>query len=158
MQYKVGRTLAKSNYTETDLANFRKTASMYGVNVVTFSDKQEFVEYINDKDGENSRAEDKIDTMVSFCHGQCPKYSGSEENQLSFVLSATNSEKMIHIILHKVISNCWIKKLLIILRPFFSCNAGTEDESGNSFAQTWSNKKAPNNNEKSDLQSDTAIA
>lgn len=91
MQYKVGRTLAKSNYTETDLANFRKTASMYGVNVVTFSDKQEFVEYINDKDGENSRAEDKIYTMVFFCHGQCPKYSGSEENQLSFVLSATNS-------------------------------------------------------------------
>jgi hypothetical protein len=44
MQYKVGRTLAKSNYTETDLANFRKTASMYGVNVVTFSDKQEFVD------------------------------------------------------------------------------------------------------------------
>ncbi len=41
MQYKVGRTLAKSNYTETDLANFRKTASMYGVNVMTFSDKQD---------------------------------------------------------------------------------------------------------------------
>lgn len=68
MQYKVGRTLAKSNYTETDLANFRKTASMYGVNVVTFSDKQEFVEYINDKDGENSRAE------VLLRHGQLKRH------------------------------------------------------------------------------------
>lgn len=132
-----------AGYSDTQLNNFQETADKLGVNFVPVSDKTEFSNYINTKNGGTTRSEDKITEMAIFSHGQCPRYSGSEENQLSFALYVENLKGILpenidftQSDIASLNSNAFDKTIT----TFYSCNAGTNDFNGNSFAQTWSNK------------------
>jgi hypothetical protein len=132
-----------AGYTPKDIDNFRDTAEKLGVNFVPISDKYEFISYINEKNGYASRRLDPITSTAFYSHGQSPIYSGSKENQLSFAygiadlgnrnasdINFTQSD------IASLDSDAFNKATTI----FFSCNSGTKDSHGNSFAQTWSNK------------------
>lgn len=133
-----------AGYSDTQLNNFQETADKLGVNFVPVSDKTEFSNYINTKNGGTTRSEDKITEMAIFSHGQCPRYSGSEENQLSFALHVENFRDNITRedvdFTQSDIASLDSRAFDKTITTFYSCNAGTKDDNGNSFAQTWSNK------------------
>lgn len=131
-----------AGYTEEQMSNFQDTANNLGVNFVSANNKDEFISYINDKNGGTTRADDKITDMTFFSHGQCPKYSGSEENQLSFAYHIKSLEKKSPNInftqsdIAKLNADAFNNTLTL----FYSCNAGTDDFNGKNFAQEWTNK------------------
>lgn len=129
-----------AGYTQTDLENFANTASKIGINYVEVPDKEAMIEYINNKDGGTTRAEDLITRMAFFSHGQSPKYADVDENQLSFAyqIEGVKSEKIdfTQSDIEKLEPDAFKNTVTV----FYSCNAGTKDENGMSFAQTWSNR------------------
>lgn len=52
-------------YKSKDLDNFAATADKLGINYVGISDKEQMIDYINNKGSETARAEDQI-TYMSF--------------------------------------------------------------------------------------------
>ena len=137
--------VVEAGYKPKDLVNFAATADKLGINYVGISNKEQMIDYINNKDSETARAEDQITYMSFFSHGQCPIYSGSTENQLSFAYGIKNldeegiTETDINFTqsdIEKLNSESFNNTLTL----FFSCNAGTKDRNGMSFAQEWTNK------------------
>ena len=137
--------VVEAGYKPEDLVNFAATADKLGINYVGISNKEQMIDYINNKDSETARAEDQITYMSFFSHGQCPIYSGSTENQLSFAYGIKNldeegiTETDINFTqsdIEKLNSESFNNTLTL----FFSCNAGTKDRNGMSFAQEWTNK------------------
>lgn len=132
----------QAGYTEAEMEKFQITADNLGIRMVEIETKNEFVEYINEKDGGISRAEDKITDMAFFGHGQTPRYGFNklEENQLSFSYGTTKvvdenidfRQSDIALLESEAFDHTYTK--------FYTCNAGTKDSSGKSFAQMWSNK------------------
>lgn len=132
-----------AGYSPTDLANFQDTADKLGVNFVSISDKEQMIDYINNKDSGTVRADDPITYMSFFAHGQCPKYSGSDENQLSFAYNIQDLDIDASDInfTQSDIERLNSDAFYYTYTEFFSCNAGTiDDNNGMSFAQAWSNK------------------
>ncbi len=136
-----------AGYQEYQLRNFEKTADNLGIGFVRIQDKCEFVNYINNKNIENcetsNRAEDPIDYISVFSHGQTPKFSGSEETQLSFAyhiegFSDDDAEKVNF--KRSDIERLDSEAFVNTLSYFYACNIGTDDYSGTSFAQAWANK------------------
>lgn len=132
-----------AGYTETQMNNFNNTADKIGVNFVKVDNKSEFINYINNKDGGMTRAEDRITQMSFFSHGQSPIYAEEvKENQLSFayhIENLTTNRENIDFLQSDIASleaNAFDRTLTV----FYSCNAGTNDTNGKSFAQEWSNK------------------
>lgn len=132
--------IINAGYTDEQMNNFQGTAENLGINYVVINDKTGFINYINDKDGGVTRAEDKITEMSFFCHGQCPRYSGTIENQLSFAYHVSNVEgenvNFTQSDIAKLNNNSFDNTTTI----FYSCNAGTKDFNDRSFAQEWTNK------------------
>lgn len=135
--------VVNAGYNADDIKNFGKTTENLGVNIEVVNDKSEMVTYINNKEGGDARANDLITNMSFYCHGQCPKYSGSNENQLSFAYSIADlGERTASDIdftqsdIESLDGDAFYETQTF----FFSCNAGTKDENGMSFAQEWSNK------------------
>ena len=131
-----------AGYSSTDIAHFQSTANSLGINIVIVENKTDFINYINDKNGVDSRADDQITDMSFYCHGQCPTYSGSAENQLSFSYNCnvgpnrTNADiDFTQSDIASLDPNAFDQTRTV----FYSCNSGTDDANGNSFAQTWSN-------------------
>jgi RHS repeat-associated protein len=132
-----------AGYAPKDVENFKVTASNLGINIEIVSDKNDTISYINSKDGGTSRANDQITEMSFFSHGQCPKYTHSSENQLSFAygISALTEEDSANInFTQSDISDLDSNAFNHAGTVFYSCNVGTKDENGKSFAQEWSNK------------------
>ena len=130
-------------YTSSDIANFQETASKLGVGIQIVNNKQEIIDYINNKDGGVTRAEDRITNMTFFSHGQSSIYSETDENQLAFgygVEDLNNEDVKNTNFTQSDIASLDSGAFCNTRTVFYSCNAGTKDEEGNSFAQTWSNK------------------
>lgn len=53
-----------AGYSEEQMNNFQGTADNLGVNFVSVNNKDEFVSYINDKNGGTTRSDDKITNMI----------------------------------------------------------------------------------------------
>lgn len=135
--------VVEAGYKPEDLVNFAATADKLGVNYVGISDKEQMIDYINNKDSETIRAEDQITYMSFFSHGQCPIYSGSTENQLSFAhnIKAIEEKEAAKInFTQSDIASLDAEAFNNTVTYFYSCNAGTKDEDGMSFAQVWTNK------------------
>ncbi|MBP3457578.1 MAG: hypothetical protein J6K58_00020, partial [Lachnospiraceae bacterium] len=132
--------VVEAGYTQSDLNNFKNTAAKLGVNYVEISDKEQMKDYINNKDSENIRAEDPITYMSFFAHGQCPKYSGSAENQLSFAYDIAGVDQDSINFTQSDIERLNAEAFCNTTTLFYSCNSGTKDDDGMSFAQAWSNK------------------
>ena len=97
--------------------------------------------------GGTTRSDDKITNMTFFSHGQSPTYygfvgQGVEENQLSFAYHINDLKEEASNInftqsdIAKLDGDAFEQTLTW----FYSCNAGTNDSNGKSFAQEWSNK------------------
>lgn len=132
--------VVEAGYKPEDLANFEDTAEKLGVNYIGISDKEQMIDYINNKDGTTIRAEDQITYMSFFAHGQCPKYSGSTENQLSFAYHIEDVDETKIDFTQSDIERLDSEAFNNTVIKFYSCNAGTKDDNGMSFAQAWSNK------------------
>lgn len=135
--------VVETGYKPEDLVNIAATADKLGINYVGISDKEQMIDYINNKDSETVRAEDQITYMSFFSHGQSQRYSSMDENQLSFAhgIRGLTEEKVAEINftqsdIEKLNSESFNNTLTL----FFSCNAGTKDSDGMSFAQEWTNK------------------
>ncbi len=129
-----------AGYELSDLENFAETAKKMGINYVEVDDKNEMVNYINNEVGGVTRSEDLITRMSFYAHGQCPVYSGSIENQLSFAYNIAGVNKEDINFTQSDIDKLEPEAFLNTLTYFYSCNAGTKDATGMSFAQAWSNK------------------
>ena len=127
----------------SDISNFEDTADKLGVNIVVINNSTEFVNYINTKDARgdvNERLSDKITDMSFYCHGLSQRYSpGADTNHLSFGHDCGNVEEKF-IFNQSDISKLNDNAFNHTVTYFFSCNSGTKDSDGNSFAQTWTNK------------------
>ncbi len=135
--------VVNAGYTETQMNNFNDTANKIGVNFVEVNDKTEFTNYINNKDGGVTRTEDKITQMTFFCHGQSQRYSDEvNENRLSFAygINELKEDRDNIDFLQNDIASLERGAFDETLTVFYSCNAGTKDTDGKSFAQEWSNK------------------
>ena len=135
--------VVEAGYKPEDLVNFAATADKLGINYVGISNKEQMIDYINNKDSETARAEDQITYMSFFSHGQSQKYSRIEENQLAFAYGIEDLEETEVADINFTQSD--IEKLNSesfnnAHTYFFSCNAGTKDRNGMSFAQEWTNK------------------
>ena len=131
-------------YSDEDKQNFRQTANNIGVGYVEIESLDEFINYINykDKEGENNvakREADKIAYMSFFSHGLTPKYSFSEETQLSFAYHVAGIETKDFEFNQSDIRLLNEKAFSHTQTHFWACNTGTDDNSGSSFAQSWSN-------------------
>ena len=58
--------VVEAGYTQIDLNNFADTANKLGVNYIGISNKEQLIDYINDKGGGTTRAEDSITNMTFF--------------------------------------------------------------------------------------------
>ena len=134
--------IVKSGYEDKDIEHFKDTAKQYGVEPVVVSTKNEFINYVNtkDKDGKSdTRNADKITNVSYYGHGESERYtSTNKENRVSFGYKAENSENVD--LKQSDISKLKNSAFDHTMTVFFSCNAGTEDCNGKSFAQEWSNK------------------
>ena len=135
--------IVNAGYKDTDIEHFQETGDNLGVNVVIIDDKYDFIDFIN-----NTDSDDPITRMSFFCHGQCPRYSHSAENQLSFAYNVdpdTLDGRTVEDInftqsdISSLDSSVFADDMHTY---FFSCNAGTDDFTGDnsSFAQNWSNQ------------------
>ena len=136
-----------AGYEESQMESFRQTADNLDVNFVEVNDKDEFISYINYKDkdeksDETKRSEDQITSVTVFSHGESPAYANVEENQLSFAYNVEAVEAIADQInfTQSDIAQLHENAFNLALTIFFSCNAGTNDSNGQSFAQVWSNK------------------
>lgn len=136
-----------AGYEESQMESFRQTADNLGVNFVEAENKEDFVSYINYKDkdeksDETKRLEDQITSVTVFSHGRSPAYANVEENQLSFAYNVEAVEAIADQInfTQSDIAQLHENAFNLALTIFFSCNAGTNDSNGQSFAQVWSNK------------------
>ena len=124
--------IADAGWSDKDWANFSEAVSKLGVSIVRLSSANELVDYINNKTGGNSRANDKITSFTVFSHGFDDKLSlgynyddkGYDKN-LDFCTSAIN----------RISSNAFENPL----SWFYSCNTGTTYRNTN-FAQTWASR------------------
>ena len=127
-------------YTSDDISDYRLTAGKMGVNIVVVNDKLEMVDYINNRNGDRSGF--PIVNISIYAHAQTPNYSGSLQNQLSFAYNQDDlggrspedinfTQEDISLLDRNAFNNA--------STIFYSCNAGTKDGSGTSFAQSWSN-------------------
>ena len=132
--------VVEAGYKPEDIVNFEDTADKLGVNYVGISDKEQMIDYINNKDGKTIRSEDQITYMSFFAHGQCPKYSRSTENQLSFAYHIEDVDETKIDFTQSDIERLESEAFNNTVTMFYSCNAGTKDDNGMSFAQTWTNK------------------
>jgi len=137
----------EAGYTDKQLQRFQSTANNLEINFVPVEDKAEFISYINTKTtesvltSENLRTSDKIVEMSFFCHGQSPKYTNSvEENQLSFAYHIEGIESSAVDFTQSDIASLDKQAFNETITTFYSCNAGTPDKNGASFAQEWANK------------------
>lgn len=135
-----------AGYDESQMENFRQTADNLDINFEEVNDKEEFISYINykdkhDNDGGIKRAEDQITSVTVFSHGESSAYSNVEENQLSFAYGIEALEARVDQInftqsdIARLHEDAFRRAFTI----FYSCNAGTDDSNGQSFAQAWSN-------------------
>lgn len=131
--------VVEAGYTQIDLNNFADTANKLGVNYIGISNKEQLIDYINNKGGETTRAEDSITNMTFFSHGLSYKYS-KEENQLAFAYHVSNVDQDSINFTQSDIQRLESAAFLNTTTIFYSCNSATKDENGMSFAQTWSNK------------------
>ncbi len=129
-----------AGYEPQDIANFKDTAEQLGVHCVSVSDKEQMIDYINNKDDKTIRAEDPITYMSFFSHGRSYKYS-RVENQLSFAYNIADvaDENSINFT-QSDIERLDPEAFNSTVTMFYSCNAGTKDDNGMSFAQAWTNK------------------
>ena len=132
--------VVEAGYSSTDLDNFQNTADNLGINYVGIANKEQMIDYINNKGSENMRADDRITYMSFFSHGRSQKYSNIKENQLSFAYNIGEEERDDINFMQSDISRLESDAFDSTLTTFYSCNAGTRDEDGMSFAQAWSNK------------------
>ncbi len=58
--------VVEAGYTQIDLNNFADTANKLGVNYIGISNKEQLIDYINNKGGGTTRAEDSITNMTFF--------------------------------------------------------------------------------------------
>ena len=136
----------KAGYNQDDLNNFEKTAEKLGINIVTIEDKAELVNYINTPNVEicdiNERKNDRITSVSIFSRGLSQEYSRDiDENMLGFSYHTGTEEQQSKMNFKQ--SDIELLEGEAFDNPytiFYSCNAGTNDENGMSFAQMWSNK------------------
>jgi hypothetical protein len=138
---------------KSKLEKFAQTAENLNISFVSISEKAEFINYINTKnvdvcfeECEDDRINDKITYMSIFSHAQTPGFSGGEENQISFAYNITSDDLInedfaaLYNIKQSDIKALSSNAFENALTWFYSCNAGTVDSSGSSFAQEWANK------------------
>ena len=134
----------KAGYNQDDLNNFGNTADKLGINIVIIEDKAELVNYINTKNVEicdiNERKNDRITSVSIFSHGLSQEYSHIEENKLGFPYNVADIEEGKIDFTQSDIGSLEDEAYDKAYTLFYSCNAGTNDENGMSFAQMWSNK------------------
>lgn len=128
-------------YARADISHFKETAENIGVSVEFLNNKDDLINYINYKSLEDKRAEreyDKITRISVFSHGQTPRFTGGEENQISFGYELGNAAdyNFTQSDIERLLNEAFDRTSTL----FFSCNSGTADEEGKRFAQEWSNK------------------
>ena len=127
-------------YTDSDIQSFSETAQGWGVNFIVINEKEDFVNYINTKSVEGISNESRLSDTISRIN----VYSHGLIGQLGFGYDSSNSETYsIGKNLNFAISD--IEKLDSkafnnTRSYFYSCNTGTSNDTGTSFAQVWSNK------------------
>ena len=124
--------ISSTGYSKTDIKNFKNTAESIGVNIEFFSNKDEFIGYINSKGvgGSNkARDEDKIRKIAVFSHGLVGsiEFGYHQSNQKSLSLTSTDILRLRKGAFDNP-NSC-----------FYSCNTATTDPAGTSFAQQWVN-------------------
>ena len=129
-----------SGYSSTDVTNYIDSASKLGVNIVVANDKDDFINYINNKNGD--RSSDKITNASFYCHGRSPKrFKDLKENELSFAYDCgDDSQEAKFAFLQSDVGKLNSEAFDNTTTYFYSCNSGTDDGNKGSFAQAWSNK------------------
>ncbi|MCH5264025.1 MAG: RHS repeat-associated core domain-containing protein, partial [Lachnospiraceae bacterium] len=139
--------VVQAGYNDVQMGNFQSTANNLGINFVSVTQKEEFISYINTKsvgeimDSENLRANDKIVGMSFFCHGQSQTYTKDVgDNQLSFAYHVSDVDSSTIDFTQSDIASLDKQAFNETVTTFYSCNAGTSDKNGKSFAQEWANQ------------------
>lgn len=122
--------IADAGWTDGDWAAFNLAVKDLNVNVVKVGNKDDLIDYVNNKNGGDSRNNDQITKFTVFSHGWQGtmslgyKYTSGYNKELNFNVSDINS------ISHSAFNNpaSW----------FGSCNLGTGGK--NSFGQAWVNR------------------
>ncbi|MBD3920026.1 RHS repeat protein [Paenibacillus sp. PR3] len=122
--------IADAGWSDEDWANFSEAVSSLNVNIVKLSSADDFINYINNKTGGNSRMNDKITSFTVFSHGltgMIPlgyNYSSSYNQNLNLTIAN----------IQYINSNAFSDPT----SWFYSCNTGTGGSQ--SFAQAWVNQ------------------
>jgi RHS repeat-associated protein len=128
---KVTWVVSKSAYSEDDMEKFNEIAEDIGVNIVYIENEQDLYDYINTGgESEEYRRENPITNFDVFSHGHAGRVD------LGYTLDNANDLEVTVEDLSKV-NNYAFKDTTT---RFFSCNAGTSYNNGNSLAQEWVNK------------------
>lgn len=122
--------IADAGWNDKDWANFSEAVSSLNVNIVKLRSADDFINYINNKIGGNSRMNDKITSSTVFSHGltgMIPlayNYSSSYNKKLDLTIAD----------IQNIDSNAFFNPI----SWFYSCNTGTGGSQ--SFAQAWVNQ------------------
>lgn len=123
--------IGDAGWSDDDWANFSEVVSKFNVSIVRLSSADDLVNYINNKTGGDSRANDKITSFTVFSHGFEGKISlGYNYDNDGYNKSLDFSTGDIDSIHSYAFDNptSW----------FYSCKTGTGGN--NSFAQAWANQ------------------
>ena len=124
------------NYTDDEISKFKEAVSQNRVQLKVLNSKEEFIDYINNKNGEvDSRTEDPITSMSFFSHGVpgslAFSYDSKKRQQSKEYKDLYFNTEDIDKLNSSAFNNTFTR--------FYSCNTGTEVNK-KSFAQEWSNK------------------
>ncbi len=125
--------ISSTGYSQTDISNFKRSASDIGVAISFFNNKEQLIDYINTKGyngGTAMRDNDRIHKFVVFSHGLVGsiEFGYHQRNQAS--LSFTQSD------INRLRTNAFENPNSC----FYSCNTATIGSGSGSFAQSWVNK------------------
>lgn len=123
--------IADSGWSDADWGNFSSAVSGMNVNVVKIQSAQGLIDYLNNKNGGDSRANDKITGFTLFSHGfknvVSLGYNYNDDSYNTGLNFYTNDISQLN-------SDAFDNPI----SWFGSCNTGTGGSK--SFAQTWANK------------------
>ena len=124
--------ITADGWSEAQKKLFYEVAAEIGVGIHWTTDKDDFINYINNK-SDGNRASDKIRKFVTFSHGYDFEHTGWTDDRGVLELGAG-----ISISVDDINNRLWASAFDNPNTWFGSCNLGTAGD--RSFAQAWANK------------------